>query len=154
MVTIYFENGDPNRPYWMPLTPSVNGDVIAGTNLGKGTNMTNTSSNWKDPTKRTDINVLAEHDNGTVIYIDNNSNANAVVIRTGNGHTFSIAQAAESGIIVETEKGHQFHLDDNSKEISLRTQTGQSKIVLGDDGNIVIEGSSSIKMKAPRIDFN
>jgi hypothetical protein len=154
MVTIYFENADPNRPYWMPFSPSVNGDVIAGTHIGKGTNMNASSANWKDPSKRTNINVLAEHDNGTVLYFDNNDNASSFVLRTGNGHTISVGHAAESGIILETQQGHIIQLDENSKQIRVRTQSGNSKIILGDDGNIVIEASTSIRMKAPRIDFN
>ena len=154
MISMYFEHGDPNKPYWLPFSPSVNGDVIAGTHLGKGTNMSNTAANWKDPKKRVDINVLAEHDNGNIVYIDNNANANAVVIRLAGGHTISVSHATESGIILETSKGHTIQLDENSKQIRLRTQTGKSSIILGDDGNIVITASTSIRLAAPRIDFN
>ena len=153
MVNMYFEGGDPNRPYWMPFTPSINGDVIAGTNLGKGTNMANSGSNWKDMAKRVNIHVIAEYDNTNIIYVDNNDNANAVVIHVG-GHTISAGSASESGVIVETAKGHRIHLDENSKQIRLKTHSGGAKLTLGDDGNISLEGSSSIKLKAPRIDLN
>lgn len=162
MVTVFFEGEDPNRPYWMPYSPTVNGDVIAGTNLGMGMNVQNAAANWRDPAKKTKVHVLAEHDNGNVVYIDGNDNNNAFVIRWANGHTLSIGHAAESGIIMQTERGHLVQLDENSGEVRVRTHTGKAGIALNDDGTIRVDAAKSIdlrageriKLSAPRIDLN
>ena len=154
MLTIYFEGADVNKPYWMPFTPTVRGDIIAAKNLGKGKNVSATAANWKNIKKKVEIEVIAEHDNGNVIYIDNNSDSNAFVIRWNNGHTISIHHNAESGIVLETEKGHLIQMDENSKEIRMRTHTGQSSIVMNDAGTIDIRASAHITMIAPRIDLN
>lgn len=162
MVRVYFENEDPNKPYWILGSPTVNGDVIAGTNLGKGTNVQAAAANWQDPAKRTKIHVVAEYDNGNIVYVDSNGDNNAFVLRWANGHTLSVGHAAESGIILQTEKGHLVQLDENSGEIRLSTHTGQASVILKDDGTIAIQSAKSIdmragqsiKLSAPRIDLN
>lgn len=143
MVTVYFENEDPNKPYWMPFSPTVNGDAVAGANVGKGTNVETAAANWADAAKRTQINILAEHDNGNIFYIDSNADTNAMVVRWANGHTFSIGHAAESGIILQTQKGHLVQLDENSTEIRMRTHTGQVQITLSDTGDITITNTGN-----------
>ena len=168
MVTVFFEGNDPNKPYWLPFSPTVNGDIIAGTNLGKGTNVENAAANWQDPAKRTKIHVLAEHDNGNIIYLDSNADNNAFVIRWANGHTLSIGHAAESGIILQTEKGHMVQLDENSQEIRLRTHTGKVSLVMSDAtgdvtitntgkttvnsiGATLVKSAASVTIQAPKI---
>lgn len=168
MVTVFFENNDPGKPYWLPFSPTVNGDIIAGTNLGKGTNVENAAANWQDPAKRTKIHVLAEHDNGNIIYLDSNADNNAFVIRWANGHTLSIGHAAESGIILQTEKGHMVQLDENSQEIRLRTHTGKVSVVMSDAtgdvtitntgkttvnsiGDTLVKSAASVTIQAPKI---
>ena len=143
MVSVYFENGDVNKPYWECASPTVNGDVPAGANIGKGTNLEAGGANWQDPAARTKIHVLAEHDSGNIVYVDSNPNNNAFVIRWANGHTLSIGHAAESGIVLQTEKGHLVQLDENSGEIRLRTQTGQAQIVIADSGDVTITNTGS-----------
>lgn len=154
MVLVFFEGADPNRPYWMPFTLTIDGDVVAGRELGKSPNTAETAANWKDPKKRVEINILAEHDNGNIVAIDNNENSNSFVVRWSNGHSLVISHAAESGIVLQTGKGHMVQLDENSGQIRLRTQTNGSSIVLGNDGTISIKASSRIKLEAPRIDLN
>lgn len=168
MVIVYFEGEDVNKPYWLPFSPTVNGDIIAGTNLGKGTNVENAAANWQDPAKRTKIHVLAEHDNGNIIYLDSNADNNSFVIRWANGHTLSIGHAAESGIILQTEKGHMVQLDENSQEIRLRTHTGKVSVVMSDAtgdvtitntgkttvnsiGDTLVKSAASVTIQAPKI---
>lgn len=148
VVSVYFEGGDPNRPYWLPHTPTVDGDVVAGTNLGKGLNLGATAANWTDPTKRVNVHVLAEYDNGNVIAVDNNPDANSLVVRWANGHTLSVGHAEESGIVLQTERGHLVQLDENSGEIRIRTQTGQSSIVIDDGGNVTVKCASDVLVEA------
>jgi hypothetical protein len=143
MVTVFFENEDPNKPYWLPFSPTVTGDVIAGANLGKGVNVETAAANWKDPAKKVNIHVLAEAGNGNVMYMDSNPDTNAFVLRFANGHTVSVGDAAESGIILQTAKGHKVQLDENSTEIRLQTHTGQVRIVLSDSGDITITNTGN-----------
>lgn len=149
MVRVYFEGNDPNKPYWVLGSPTVTGDVIAGTNMGKGTNVANAAANWADPAKRVNMHMIAEYDNGNAIYADSNADNNAFVIRWANGHTFSIGHAAESGIIMQTEKGHVIQLDENSTEIRIKTHTGQSQIVISDTGDITVTntGDTTVNTK-------
>ena len=151
MVTVYFEGADPNRPYWLPFTPTVKGDVIAAKNLGKGLNVQNSAANWKSIKKKVEIQVVAEHDNGNVVYIDNNSDVNAFVIRWDNGHTFSIHHNQESGIVLETEKGHRIQMDENSAEIRLKTHNGGSKITMFDSGLIIAHAANHIILDTPQV---
>jgi hypothetical protein len=144
MVTVYFENEDPNNCRWLPFSPTINGDAIAGSNLGKGVNLQETLANWHDPKKRTDIHVIAEYDSGNIIAVDNNDNSNSFVIRWANGHTLSIGHAAESGIVLQTGKGHLVQLDENSGEIRISTQTGKSRAVLNDNGNVSITNEGDL----------
>jgi phage anti-repressor protein len=141
MVLGYFEGDDSNKLYWLPFTPTVKGDVIPGKHLGKGQNVEETASNWTDVKKKVEVNVIAEHVNGNIVYIDKNENVNAFVIRWANGHTLSITHAKESGIILETEKGHVIQLDENSKQIRIHTHTSQVKAVLDDNGDITVDNS-------------
>ena len=162
VVRVYFESADPNKPYWEPFTLTVNGDVVAGRELGKGTNVTNAAASWRDPAKKPDIDVIREYDSGNVIYVDGNADNNALVIRWANGHTLSIGHAAESGIVLQTQKGHLVQLDENSAEIRIRTQSGNSSVVLKDDGTVVIRNSSTtllqsggaVTIRAPAINLN
>ena len=89
------------------------------------------------------------------IYADSNANNNAFVIRWANGHTFSIGHAAESGIVMQTEKGHVIQLDENSTEIRIKTHTGQSQIVISDTGDITVTntGNTTINTKG-NVDIN
>jgi hypothetical protein len=143
MVTVYFEGNDPNKPYWMAASPTINGDVPAGANIGKGTNVETSAANWKDPAKKVNIHVIAEHDNGNVMYMDSNADTNAFVLRWAGGHTVSVGDAAESGIILQTAKGHKVQLDENSTEIRVQTHTGQVRIVLSDSGDITITNTGN-----------
>ena len=143
MVTVFFENDDPNKPYWLPFSPTVTGDVIAGSNLGKGLNVETAAANWKDPAKKVNMHILAEQPNGNVMYMDSNADTNAFVLRWANGHTVSVGHAAESGIVLQTERGHKVQLDENSTEIRLQTHTGQVRIVLSDSGDITITNTGN-----------
>jgi hypothetical protein len=136
MITVEFEDRDPSKPFYRAASPSVSGDVVGGDHVGAGTNMQNSAANWKDPAKKPDIHIIAQYDNGTVIYYDGNANANAFVIRMANGHTLSVGDAAESGIVLQTAKGHLLQLDENSGEIRVRTQTGNASLTLKDNGDV------------------
>jgi hypothetical protein len=146
VVLCFFEGADPNKPYWMPFTPTVVDDALAGRELGKGLNTEATAANWKDAKRRVEVNVLAEHDNGNVVLIDNNPDSNSFVVRWNNGHTLVIGHAAESGIVLKTEKGHLVQLDENSKEIRIRTHTGKSDIVISDTGDVTITNAASTRL--------
>ena len=148
MVWVIFEGGDPNRPYWLPFTPTVEGDVISGANIGKGIGTGEAGANWKDPAKRVNIEVMTEFDNGNVVYIDANDNANTFVIRWANGHTVSLQDSAESGINLNTAKGHLVQLDDNSGEIRVRTHTNQSSAIFADSGKITVNCSGDLVAKS------
>lgn len=151
MVLVFFEGSDPNRPYWMPFTLTVDGDAVAGRELGKGPNTAETAANWTDPKKRVEVHILAEHDNGNIVAIDNNANSNSFVVRWANGHSLVIGHAAESGIVLQTEKGHTVQLDENSGQIRLRTHTNQSSIVLGDDGTIVVSSTGPTTVRSDAV---
>lgn len=148
MVTVYFENEDPNRPYWMPFTSTVEGDAISGREIGKGMNLANSSANWTDPAKKVNIDVIAEYDDGSVIVVDKNANSNSFALRWANGHTLSICHSSESGIYLETQKGHIVYLDENSGEIRVRTHSGKAKITLSDSGDITGYAESNITLNS------
>jgi uncharacterized protein involved in type VI secretion and phage assembly len=143
MVIVYFEAEDVNKPYWLPFSPTVTGDVIAGANIGKGLNVDTAAANWKDPAKKVNMHILAEQPNGNVMYMDSNADTNAFVLRWANGHTVSVGHATESGIVLQTEKGHKVQLDENSTEIRVQTHTGQVRVVLSDSGDITITNTGN-----------
>lgn len=158
-VTVYFEDGDPNRPYWLPFTPTVDGDVIPGVNIGSGRNLSKSSDNWTDPTRKPGIEVLAEYKNGNVIYVDTNDDANSFVVRWANGHTLSIHHNEESGIVLETEKGHLLQLDENTARIKLKSHTGKAFLQLDEkrdydgaqEGYSELNGKDRVVLTSPNV---
>jgi hypothetical protein len=170
VVCVYFEGRDANRPYWIPFSPTVKGDVIAAREAGKGTNVENAAANWSDPAKKVNVDVIREYNNGNVLYMDSNADNNAFVLRFSNGHTLTVHHAAESGIILQTQKGHLVQLDENSQEIRVKTHSGNVSVVLKDDGTIVINNTSTtvlhskgeitvksdahVLIQAPTVDIN
>lgn len=154
-VTVFFDNHDPNRPYYFPFSMTKFGEVIAGTLLGKSSLSTNSKTNWTTPEARVLIEVLMEYHNKNVIYIDNNENANSFVIQWANGHELVIHHADESGIRLKTEQGHTLHLDENSTEIRINTHSDNVSIVYRDsDGAIDIKQSGPFTHKADSIKLN
>jgi hypothetical protein len=155
IVEVYFEGNDPNKPYWRLATPTIAGQVTAGTNIGMGTNLANGAANWTGAATRPDVHVVTETDAGHIVYLDKNPNNNAFVVRWANGHTLSIADASESGIILETGKGHTVQLDENSKQIRIRTQTGKCSAVLDDGaGTVSVQAENGMTCGAPTMVFN
>jgi hypothetical protein len=73
------------------------------------------------------------------------------VIRWDNGHTFSIHHNQESGIVLETEKGHRIQMDENSAEIRLKTHNGGSKITMFDSGLIIAHAANHIILDTPQV---
>jgi hypothetical protein len=143
VVIVEFEHADPNRPYWRAATPTIDGDVVQGPLVGRATNAQRSSANWTDPAKRPNMEVLRQYPNGNTVYVDNNPDSNAFVIEWANGHRLVIGHADESGIYLQTQKGHLVQLDENSGEIRLRTQTGKSSLVLADSGDVTVTNSGN-----------
>jgi hypothetical protein len=136
MVEVYFEDRDPSKPFYRMSSPTVAGDVVDAAHIGKGTNAQNAAANWKDPAAKPNIDIIRQWDSGTVMYFDGNPNANCFVLRFASGHTLLIGDATESGILMQTAKGHLIQLDENSGEIRVRTQTGNCSMTLKDNGDV------------------
>lgn len=154
MVTMYYENADPNRPHWLPFSPTIDGDVIAGTKIGSGRNIGAAAGNWQDVVKRVEIGILQEYDNQNIIYVDNNPDVNCYTI-WWKDHVFTMHNGEHSGIVLETEKGHLIHMDDINGTITIKTQTGGASIVMDDKaGTIVGTAKTRIQFTAPIINLN
>ena len=147
-ITVFFDNHDPSKPYYLPFSMTAHGEVIAGALLGKASLTAESKVNWDTPETRVLIEVLIEYHNKNVIYIDNNENANSYVIQWANGHSIVVHHAAESGIKLETEKGHTLHLDENSTEFRINTHTNNVSLVYRDsDGTIDIKNTGNYTQK-------
>jgi hypothetical protein len=139
-VSVYFEGGDPNKPYWTGATPTINGDKLEGANIGKAPGTETSAANWRDPAKKPNINVLAQQANGTVIVIDDNPGSTSLTLYLANGHLLTMTDSGQSGVMLKTKSGHIAHLDDTGKKITLQTASGASSMVMNDDGTIQMKG--------------
>jgi hypothetical protein len=147
MVRVYFENGDPNCPFYETTSPTIAGEVVAGQQLGKGLNTQNTATNWKSTTAKPNIQVLFETAQGHIMTVDTNPNSNSFMLRLA-GHTLVLGQADEGGISLQTAMGHLVHMDENSKTITLKTQSGKVQALLNDgDGSVRITNTGDFMVE-------
>jgi hypothetical protein len=123
-IMMYFENEDPNCPYWMPFTPTIEGDGVAGANIGGADDIDSSSGNWSDPAKKANMNVIAEQSSGSAIYIDDNDGSGCIVLHLASGHTLTLHDGGQAGVSLTTAGGHKVHLNDSSKELKLRSAAG------------------------------
>jgi hypothetical protein len=165
IVWIIFEDDDPQKLYWFPIGPSLEGQVTPMSEVEQ-------KLNKNLPKNKSNITILREWHNGTVLYYDTNDNRNVFTLKFQNGHRFKVEfNALASGIVLNTEKGHIIELIDKSSAatvidnpinvnledgvpfgsfIRLQTEKG-NKILLDDNGgkekiDIITQGGHNINM--------
>jgi hypothetical protein len=125
VVDCYFEDGDPQKPYYNPLTISLNGEVTPMTKLK------NPADKYEAKTKPF-IHVLEEFKDGTIVYHNENKPNKRFAITFQNNHSISINEnEKENSIELVTESGHMIVLDQKNKHITAKTAEGH--IVKMDD---------------------
>jgi hypothetical protein len=72
-ITVYFVDGDPKKPYWLPATQNTS-EVIQN----KLANRDNSNADWDDPETKPNVHVLHEWYNGNLIEVNNNENTNSM----------------------------------------------------------------------------
>jgi hypothetical protein len=136
-VLCYFEDEDPQKPRYFPFTPSLDGEVIAMSNV-------ESQHNVEAMEKKVNIDVIREQFNGNVIYLDENDDRNTFVIKFANGHRIKIEDNAEaSSVVIDTQYGHQFKMVDKSSSRS----SDNTKDSNNEDG---INGGKFIKIQTPK----
>ena len=150
IVLVYFENGDPNKPYWKPYTSHLPDDILPQEGLvftrGK------TTENLEDPKKKPQFELLREWSNGTSIHYDWNEDTNVLMVVLNNTHRIFLEKGDHGDAIeIHTEQGHTIRLDEPSTEMRFTTQKGKVNVVYRDsDGSVSVEnpsGDTSIKSK-------
>ena len=136
-VYMFFENGDSAKPYWLPLSPTINGKGISADMMvghdASGAKMANMS-------------IIDSFGNGTIIFYDENEDANAFVIRLGSGH---LIQSRNGGGVSQIEflstDGHNIKIDDTNKKLSMTSAGGQHVII--DDGanSVTVHANDTVK---------
>jgi len=150
LVSVWFEDGDIKKAFWEDATPTTKGVATPGANIGKASGFAKSTDHWKDPVKKPAMEVLREFANGSIVYADMDEETNGIVVEWSNGHRLAIHAGTEaSGVYILTEKGHTVHLDDTSKQITIKTQTGKCQAVMDDgDGSIKFSAEGDISATA------
>ncbi|HRT03618.1 MAG TPA: hypothetical protein P5513_06725 [Candidatus Diapherotrites archaeon] len=165
IVWVIFEDDDPQKLYWLPFGPSLDGQVTPMDEVEQ-------KINKNLPKNKSNITVLREWHNGTVLYYDTNDNRNVFTLKFQNGHRFKIEfNAVASGIVMNTEKGHIIELIDKSSVLTaldnpmniniedgipfgsfIRLQTNKGNKILLDDNagmekiDVITQGGHKINM--------
>jgi len=84
-----------------------------------------------DPEKRANIFAI-EFPNGSIFLVDYNEEANSMILRMDDGHSFKMVKNEEEDLIeVVTPKNNRLLLDDKNKRVKLSSEYG-SKIDMED----------------------
>jgi hypothetical protein len=146
-IFIFFEDGDPQKPYYFPFGPTNDGEVV--------TNKKSESTSLGSPEKKPNVDVIREYPNGTIIYTDFNSDRNEFIIKFNNDHVFRIADRGDkNGIEVFTHHNHYIRINDLDDTIKLSSSKGDFILIDEPAGEITIKARTHIQLKAPRIDLN
>jgi hypothetical protein len=107
-VWVVFEEEDPQKLYYLPIGPSLTGQVTP-------MQMVEQSENKESVTKKVNIDVIREWHNGTCLYYDANDDKNCFTVKFQNGHRLKLEFNKDaSGIVLNTESGHIIELIDKS----------------------------------------
>ena len=105
---VFFEDGDPQKCYWLPESPSIAGQTAPMKHV-------ESVGNRDSITNKVNISVLHEGHNGSILYFDTNDNKNNLTAKLDNGHRFKIVHnETTSGILLDTQNGHRIHIMDKS----------------------------------------
>ena len=130
-VWIYLEDGDPNKPYYLPLDPTLNGQVVP-------MEFVESTSSVFDETKKPNIKVIKEMPNGTIIYYDGNEDQHHINIRFPNGTKIILNDKPnEKNILVTTFDDYRIIVDSTNKEIEASTPGGHIIRMDDIDKNII-----------------
>lgn len=135
-IFIFFQDGDPNKPFWIPWHPTMDEETM--------TPLFTSSPNWNDPNKKPNIDLLA-YWNGNFIEMDTNENNNSLTISVVDD------PANKSGPIQGDGqyKIQLIHSDmQGRREINLRTPSGHNITMNDATGDITIHSSGNIHMTA------
>ena len=134
-VFCFFEDGDPNKPYYFPFGPSLNGEV---TSMDK----VKATSDLFDHDKKHLIHVIQEGKDGSIIYFNENASNKRFEVAFSNNHSFSINEnESENSIHFVTSNGNLLVLDELNKHITVKTSGGH--IIKLDDQNKVCSLTTS-----------
>lgn len=107
-IYIEFEDGDPQKPYWLPFSPSIAGQAPPMKNV-------ESRGNAESITNMVNIEVISEGHNGAIMYFDRNDDKGNFVIKLDNGTRIKMENNAKaSGVIIDTAKGHCLRIIDKS----------------------------------------
>lgn len=129
-VTVYMEDGDPQKLYYTSSGPTLTGETI-------GMDEVKSSGDVYTPENKPNIHVMEEFKDGTTIYYNENKGTREYHIKFASGFEFSMADHSTANQIeLTTTTGHTFVMDQKFKHIRLLTAGGHR--VLMDDGNEAI----------------
>lgn len=136
-VFLFFENGDPQKLFYFPFGPSLEGQVTP-------MDMVEEEAFKDSPEKKVNIDVLSELCNGNVLYMNGNPEENNLAIKFSNGHRFKIQyNPTASSILIDTERGHKIKVVDRSSSDGKNNPYDANN----EDG---VEGGSFIKIETER----
>ena len=118
VVYCFFEDADPQKPYYYPNEASIHGEVIEMEKLKH-------SSDKYDFDKKPQVHVEFEYRDGTICYHNENPEHKRFAITFRNDHSISINENPdEDSIQLITHTKHEVVLDDLNKHVTARTSAG------------------------------
>lgn len=164
VVYCFFEDGDPQKPYYYPQECSLNGEVIPMEKLKH-------SKDKFDADRKHKIHTIFEFHDGTIMYqnenkdhkrlaitfrnnhsisINENPDENSIEIITSSGHVI-VCDDLKKNIIIKSSAGHSIILDDPTKNVTVRTISGHTINMDDPSKNVTVKtiGGHSISMDDP-----
>lgn len=141
-VFMFFEENDPRKPRYLPLSPrGIRNIVNMDSLLDSGETKT-------DETKLPNIEVIASYPNGTTISYDHNPEVNSFLVSFKDGHVLRIRDdGAENKIIeLKTRNGNYINMNDVDDTLNI--------FIIGDVNTTVEEGDVNLNVNTGNVNAN
>lgn len=172
-VYMFFEENDPRKPRYLPLSPRGIKNTISMESL------LDSGETKIDDAKLPNIEVIASYPNGTTISYDHNPEINSFLVSFKDGHVLRIRDDGDTNRIIElkTKNGNYINMDDVDDSLNIHIKGNVNTTVeegdmittlnkgsmvakvAGDlkvnvDGASTITSGGDVKVTAPNIRLN
>jgi hypothetical protein len=145
-IYVFFEEENPKKCRWLPLSPFVGNDVT------KMVNAEDSDSTKVDYKKKKNIDAT-EYEDGTVVVYDYNPEVMSFLIKFSSGHKIKVIDNPDtSRIELVTKKGNLIIIDDILDDITVKSNATinilSADLVNVETTNVVVKASGDVKVTA------
>lgn len=147
VVFCFMEDEDPQKLYWLPITPTLENEPITFQNML----ITLSKKNDKVPEKFRNIIKIMQAPNGNVLGFDYNEDTNSFEITFSSGSSISIQENDQTKEIRLSNEENVIIMDKLHKKLSISTNGDLSANA---KGNIDVKADGSVRLKGSKVYIN